>query len=165
VHGFTYGAFTTFQFRRAQGPFMVGSMVRTDATAAAVSEVFKELDKMRRTQPTAEEVNMARESLVRGLTAIFETTQQAAGTMALLYIYDLAPTYYTELPKMIEEVSAARIQQVAEKYLAPDTMVIVVAGDRSKIEGSLKTLKIGPTEAQDAEGKPMGEKPAGPGER
>ncbi len=165
AHGYTYGAFSSFQFRRAQGPFMVGSMVRTDATAQSVSEVFKELDRMRRTQPSAEEVNMARESFVRSLTAIFETTQQAAGTMALLYIYDLPLTYYSELPKMIEEVSAAKVQQVAEKYLAPDKMVIVVAGDRAKVESSLKALNMGAVESQDAEGKPIGEKISGPGDK
>jgi len=165
VHGYTYGAFTNFQFRRAQGPFMVGSMVKTDATAPSVTEVFKELDKMRTSQPTPEEVNMAKESYIRGLTTIFETTQQTAGTMASLFVYDLPLTYYAKLPKTIETVDAAKVQQVAEKYLAPDKMVIVVAGDRSKIENELKTLNIGPTQSQDAEGKPMLGKPAGPGNK
>ena len=105
---------------------------------------------------------MAKESYIRGLTPIFETTQQTAGTMANLFVFDLPLTYYAELPKMIETVDAAKVQQVAEKYLAPDKMVIVVAGDRLKIENELKTLNIGPTQSQDAEGKPMLGKPAGP---
>jgi len=155
VHGYTYGAFTNWQFRRAPGPFMVGSMVRTDATGPSVSEVFKELDKMRTTQPTPEEMNMAKESFIRGLTAIFETTQQTAGTMALLYVYDLPLTYYADLPKMIEAVDAAKVQQMAEKHLTPDKMVVVIAGDKAKIEGEVKALNM-PTTVQDAEGKPMG---------
>ncbi len=162
VHGYTYGAFSQFQARRAQGPLMIGSMVRQDATAPSVTEVFKEVDKMRTTQPTTEEVNTAKESFIRSLTGIFETTQQTAGTMSNLFIYDLPLTYYVDLPKKIEAVDAAKIQEMASKYLSPDKMVIVIAGDRSKIEGSLKTLNM-PTEAQDAEGKPMGEKGAGPG--
>ena len=162
VHGYTYGAFSNFQFRRAQGPFFVGSMVRADSTAPAITEVFKELDKMRTTPPTADEVNMAKESFIRGLTAIFETTQQTAGTMANLFVYELPLTYYADLPKKIEAVNAAQVQQVAEKYLTPDKMVIVVAGDKSKIESDVKALNM-PTVTQDAEGKTMGEKPAGPG--
>jgi hypothetical protein len=51
---------------------------------------------------------------------------------------------------------------MAEKYLTPDKMVVVIAGDKSKIESDVKGLNM-PTTVQDAEGKPMGDKPAGPG--
>ena len=159
VHGYTYGAFTNFQFRRGPGPFMVGSMIRADATAPSITEVFKELDNMRATQPTAEEMNMAKESYIRSLTAIFETTQQTAGTMSNLFVYDLPLNYYSELPKKIEAVTATDVQQMAEKYLHPDKMVIVIAGDRSKIESDVKALNI-KTDVQDAEGKPITETPA-----
>ena len=161
VHGYTYGAGSGFQFRRSQGPFSIGSMVRTDATAPSVKEVFNEVDKMRATQPTPEEVNMAKESYIRGLTAIFETTQQTAGTMSNLFVYDLPLDYYANLPKQIEAVDAAKVQQMAQKYVSPDKMVIVVAGDRAKIESDLKALNFGPTEVQDAEGKPVAAAPAG----
>ncbi|MGH9522323.1 MAG: M16 family metallopeptidase [Terriglobales bacterium] len=164
VHGYTYGAFTGFQFRRGAGPFMVGSMIRADATAPAITEVFKELDKMRATEPTAAEMNMAKESYVRGLTAIFETTQQTSGTMANLFVYDLPLNYYSELPKKIEAVTAADVQQMAEKYLHPDKMVIVIAGDKSKIESDVRALNM-KTDVQDAEGKPIEEKSAAPSGR
>ena len=163
AHGYTYGAFTQFQPRRANGPFIVGSMIRADSTAPAISEVFKEIDKMRTTEPSADEVKMAKESYIRSLTAIFETTQQTAGTMANLFIYDLPLNYYSTLPSKITAVDAATIEKMAEKYLTPDKMVVVVAGDRSKIGDQLKTLNM-PTEAVDAEGKPTtGEKPTGGG--
>ncbi len=163
AHGYTYGAFTQFQTRRGAGPFAVQSMVRADSTAPAISETFKEIDKMRTSEPSAEEMSMAKESYIRSLTAIFETTQQTAGTMANLFVYDLPLNYYSTLPAKITAVDGAEVQKVAEKYLTPDKMVIVVAGDRSKIGDQIKTLNM-PTEAIDAEGKPVsGEKPAGPG--
>src|SRR5262249_593411 len=42
-HGYTYGATSSFTFRRAAGPFAVSTGVRTDVTAPALSEIFKEL--------------------------------------------------------------------------------------------------------------------------
>ena len=45
-HGYTYGAFSQFVFRKDAGPFWVGSAVRTDVTAPAVAEIFKELKRM-----------------------------------------------------------------------------------------------------------------------
>ena len=106
-------------------------------------------------------MNTAKESYVRSLTGIFETTQQTAGTMSNLFVYDLPLNYYSTLPSKITAVDGAAVQKMAEKYLTPDKMVIVVAGDRSKIGEQIKGLNM-PTEAIDAEGKTIGDKPAGP---
>ncbi len=151
AHGYTYGASSRFDFRRGQGPFSIASMVRTDATAPSVSEVFKEVDKMRATQPTPEEMTMAKESYVRNLTSIFETTQATAGTMSSLFVYGLPLNYYAQLPRQIEAVSPEVVEQMAQKYLWPDKMLIVVAGDRAKIEPGLKELNLGTTEARPAD--------------
>src|SRR6202050_1514034 len=45
-HGYTYGAFSGFEFRKAAGPFLIQSAVRTDATAPAVAEILKEVKRM-----------------------------------------------------------------------------------------------------------------------
>ena len=42
-HGYSYGAFSAFVFRRSAGPFVAGAGVRTDATALSVTEIFKEI--------------------------------------------------------------------------------------------------------------------------
>ncbi len=161
VHGYTYGAFTQFQFRRGTGPFVVGSMIRTDVTAPAVKEVFAELERMRMTEVSSDELSGAKETLERGLTAEFETTSRTAGTMSNLFVYGLPLDYYRGLPAKIAAVNAADVRRMAEKYLAPDRMVVVVAGDRAKIEPDLKKLDLGTVEAQDTEGKPIVEKAAG----
>jgi zinc protease len=155
VHGYTYGAFTQFQFRRGTGPFVVGSMIRTDVTAPAVKEVFAELNRMRTSEVSPDELSAAKETFERGLAATFETTSHTAGTMANLFVYGLPLDYYRSLPAKIAAVSAADVRRMAEKYLSPDKMVIVVAGDRAKIEPELKKLELGTVEAQDVEGKPI----------
>jgi zinc protease len=161
AHGYTYGAFSTFLFRRGTGPFVVGSMIRTDVTAPAVKEVFNELQKMRQAPVSAEELAMAKEANVRGLTAQFETTSHTASTMSNLFVYGLPLDYYRTLPAKIEAVTAAEVHRMAEKYLSPEKMVVVVAGDRAKIEPELKKLELGTVEARDTEDKPIVEKAAG----
>ena len=52
---------------------------------------------------------------------------------------------------------------MAEKYVSPEKMVVVVAGDRAKIEPELKKLELGTVEARDTEGKPIVEKKAAGG--
>src|SRR5258706_15840285 len=45
-HGYTYGASSQFVYRRSQGYFLTGAGIRTDATAPAVTETLKEIQRM-----------------------------------------------------------------------------------------------------------------------
>ena len=162
AHGYTYGAGSTFQFRRGPGPFYVSSAVRTDATAAAISEVFKEIDRMRTSQLTAEELALSKDSIARSLAGDFESTGQMVSTSANLFVYGLPLDYYRTLPARIDAVNAADVERVAKQYLNPDSMVVVAVGDREKIAPGLTQLNLGAIDAFDVGGKPIAE-PAKPG--
>jgi zinc protease len=155
-NGYTYGAFSAFIYRRGPGPFFAGSGVRTDVTAPAVKEILNEIERMRTTRLTPEELKAAKDSMSRSLPGFFETTPQVAGSIGQLFVYDLPLDYYRALPARVNAVTAADVQRVAEKYLSPKSMVVVAVGDRSKIEAELKKLDIGPIEVRDADSKPNG---------
>jgi len=157
-HGYTYGASSTFAYRRGPGPFVIGTGVRTDVTAPAVSEIFREIERMRSSQLTAEELATAKDSIARSLPGFFETTPQAASSVAQLYVHGLPLDYYRKLPEQTSSVSATDVQRVAEKYLKPMQTVVVAVGDRKKIDPELKKLNLGPIEPRDLDGRPIGEK-------
>ncbi|HEV7904845.1 MAG TPA: pitrilysin family protein [Pyrinomonadaceae bacterium] len=152
-NGYTYGAGSTFQFRRGPGPFFTATSVRTDVTAPAVREIFNEFERMRASDVSAEELKIAKDSFARSLPGLFETTGQAAATIGQIFIYSLPLDYYSTLPGKIDAVTVADVRRVAEKYLLPDSMVIVAVGDRSKIEPELLKLNLGKVEARGADGK------------
>ncbi|HYJ47635.1 MAG TPA: pitrilysin family protein [Pyrinomonadaceae bacterium] len=153
-NGYTYGAFSTFEYRRGQGPFYAGSGVRTNVTAPAVKEVFNELDRMRTTRMTDDELQTAKDALARSLAGPFETTGRTVGAISDLFVYNLPLDFYNTLPSRIGAVTAADVQRVAEKYLKPDSTVVIAVGDRSKIEPELQKLNLGPVETRDLDGKP-----------
>src|SRR5437773_7011944 len=62
-HGYTYGASSQFVFRRSAGPFLVATGVRTDVTAPALSEIMKELKRIREGSLTPEELTLSKDSL------------------------------------------------------------------------------------------------------
>src|SRR5581483_7360838 len=151
-HGYTYGAFSAFSSRRVPGPFFIGAGIRTDATAPAVSEVFKEVERMRRQPVTADELALAKDSIARSLPGMFETTASTANSIGSLFIYGLPLDYYRDFPEKVDAVDAATVQRMAEKYLDPEHMVIVAVGDRARIEPELSKLDLGVTELRDSEG-------------
>jgi len=150
-HGFTYGASSSFAFRRGPGPFMVATGVRTDATAAAVAEIFREIEGMRNGEPTADELSRAKDSLARSLPGMFETTADAAASVGRLFVHNLPREYYRDLPGQIDAVGAQDVRRAAEKHLRPGEMVVVAVGDRRSIEAGLAALALGPVECVDAD--------------
>jgi zinc protease len=155
THGYTYGAFSTFAYRRGAGPFVVGTGVRTDVTSEAVTEILRELDRMRTSDPTPGEVAMAKDSIARSLPGNFETTGQTAATIGQIFVYNLPIDQYRALPHQIDAVTAADMRRVAEKYLKPPEFVVVAVGDRGKIESGLRKLGLGSVEVHDLEGRPL----------
>jgi len=151
-HGYTYGASSSFIYRRSAGPFFVSSGIRTDVTAPAVSEIFKEVRRMAEAPLTDEELSLAKDSLVRSLPGEFETISRAASSFSDLFIYDLGLDYYAQLPARLSAITSADVHAVAKKYLVPDKMIVVAVGDRAKIEPELAKLNLGPVEVRDADG-------------
>ena len=151
-HGYTYGAFSAFEFRKGAGPFLIQSAVRADATALAVAEILKEVTRMVETPVTDAELAMGRDALVRSLPANFETSAGTAGSVSDLYTYDLGLDFYAKFPAAVEAVSTASVQAAARAHLHPNTMIVVAVGDRAAIEPGLKKLGLGAEELRNADG-------------
>ncbi len=150
-HGYTYGAGSRFRYFRGPGPFYAAGGIRTDVTAPAVAEVFKEFDRMRTTELTAEELKMSQDFIARSLPGDFETSESTVGSTAQIFVYGLPNDFWLTLPSRVATVSAADVQRTAQKYLQPDKMAIVAVGDRAKIEPELQKLNLGPVELRDTE--------------
>lgn len=142
-HGYTYGAFSTFQFRRGVGPFVTGGAIRTDATVPATTELFKELKRIRESELTPDELKKSKDSFSKSLIANFETTGAISSTIGLQFVFSLPLEYYRDLPAQIDKVTAADTLRVAKEYIHPDAMIVVAVGDRAKFESALKDLNVG----------------------
>ncbi|MQA30595.1 MAG: insulinase family protein [Luteitalea sp.] len=153
-HGYTYGASSQFLFRRSAGPFLVASGVRTDVTAPAVSEILKELSRIRDGELGADELTLAKDSLVRSLPSQFETSGRVTGSTTNIYVYDLGLDYYSRLPGRLTAVDAAGVKAAALKYVLPEKMLVVLVGDRARIAADMQKLNLGRAELRNPDGTP-----------
>ncbi len=150
-HGYAYGAYSQFIFRKLGGWFQAGGAVRTDATAAATREVLKEIRGMGEALPPAE-LSRVKDTLSRSLAAAFETSSDAAGSFSNVYTYGLGLDYYARYVASVDAVSSDQALAMARKYLGVGQMVVVAVGDRAKIEPELRTLGL-PVEIRDVDGR------------
>ena len=87
--GFTYGARTSFEFRRRPGPFLLQVSVQTAATARAIEESIGEIADIRGTRPvTSDELAFGIAALTRGYARNFDRRSTARAIMQLA-LYDL----------------------------------------------------------------------------
>jgi zinc protease len=153
-HGYTYGAFSFFNYHRAAGPFYVMSSVRTDTTSDALREMFKEIDGMQTSPLTPDELKMAKDATSRSLAGLFETTRATVATTSDLFTYDLPLDFYSTLPAKVDSVTPSDVERIAKQYFVPGHMFVVVVGDRQKIESGLQGLNLGKIQLTSFEGTP-----------
>jgi zinc protease len=141
--GYTYGARSGFSFRRGAGPFSASADVQTAVTKESVAEFMKELNGIRGAIPVTEkELEYNKQSIIRRFPQGFETNGQISGQLSNLLIYGLPDTYFNDYIAKVNAVTVADVNRVANKYLDPSNMAIVIVGDKSVIEGKLQDLGL-----------------------
>ena len=156
--GYTYGARTSFDYRRGAGPFAASAGVFTNVTKQSVAEFMKELRGVRGEIPiTEKELEFSKQAIIRGYPRGFETPGQIANRLGDVVLFGLPDDYFNNYIQKVRAVTLADVQRVANRYLDPSKMAILVVGDRKVIEPGLRSLEtVGTTITfVDMEGKPV----------
>ncbi|MDQ3321406.1 MAG: insulinase family protein [Acidobacteriota bacterium] len=153
--GYTYGARTGYVYRRGAGPFSASADVQTAVTKESVIEFLKEINGIRGAIPISrQELEYNKQSIIRAYPRGFETIGQISGQLSNLVVYGLPDTYFNEFISKVNAVKLEDVNRVANKYLTPDKLAIVIVGDRKIIEPGLKQLDY-PITLLDTEGNPI----------
>ncbi|MBE0594595.1 MAG: insulinase family protein, partial [Gemmatimonadales bacterium] len=156
--GWTYGAGSSFGFRALAGPFLASSAVQTDVTAQALEEFFKEFDAIRQPVP-AEEMERAKNYEALGFPSAFQSVRGIASSLGEIAEYDLPRDYLNHYVDRILAVTQREVRDAARMYITPDRFVVVVVGDREKIEPGIRALNLGTVRVLSVEDV-LGPKPA-----
>jgi predicted Zn-dependent peptidase len=154
TRGYTYGAGSRFDMRRAAGPFTASAEIVAAKTDSALLEFMKELNGIRQSIP-ADELSRAKRYLQLQLPGNFETTQQIAAALVPVALYGLPFDYYNNYVQSIEGVTQADVNRVAQQYVNPGSLAIVIVGDRKTVEQGLKSVNVGPISIRDMAGLPI----------
>jgi zinc protease len=137
THGYTYGAFSAFDWRRDAGPFVVNTAVKSDVTGDAVREILSEIERMRREEIGEDELTLATSYLDGVFPIRYETTGAIAGALASLIIHGLPEDYYDRYREHVRSVTTADVLRAAREHLHPDRLRVVVVGDPAVVTAPL----------------------------
>jgi len=142
--GYTYGARTSFDFRRGPGPFVLHASVQSEVTVDAVLEALGELQAIRGDRPvTRAELETGRAALIRGYPRSFETAEQISRGAAQLALYDLPDDYFSTFMPKVLAVDEAAVTRAATQHIDPARLLTVIVGDRDKVGPGLPRLNLG----------------------
>jgi zinc protease len=144
-HAYTYGVRSLAVATRRWGAFIGMSSIKTENTADALEQLRLELGALRQ-EPnpiTHEELERSKVDLIHGLGANLEHVRRVLADTGELYVDALPPDYHHHYPGLIQSVDQAAAFREAQR-LDPDRLVVVLVGDRAKIEPALvaKGLRV-----------------------
>ena len=132
--GYTYSPFSSADTRRRAGIFYAQASVRNEVTGPAILEMLYELDRMRVSPVTDEELQSAKTFSNGTLALEMETQSGFANRIASIYTYGLSRDFLPTFGTKLNALTPADIQRVAAKYFDTYRGAIVIVGDFSKVK-------------------------------
>jgi zinc protease len=152
--GYTYGARTGFDGGLEPGAFTASAGVKTDVTKESVVEFMKELAKIR-DGVTDEELKFTKESMRQSALRQYESTMALAMMLDAIGKYGYPDDYAAKRLAELAGMSSNTLKDLAQRFVNPGAMVLLVVGDKAKIGRGLAELGYGEPIELDVEGKPM----------
>ncbi len=138
--GYTYGARSFFSGQENRGYYRAGAGVRSDSTAASMTEFVNEITAYQKDGITEEELAFTKSAIGQRDARAYETPSQKLGFLSNMMRYDLEPSFVDAQNKILENLTKAEVDALAEKHLKMDDMIMVVVGDKSKVMDEVKAL-------------------------
>lgn len=133
--GLAYSINSHFAVSAFPGSFSVSLQTRNAAAQQAIDGVLAEIRKIRTSPVTDRELEETKAFLIGSFPLRIDTGSKIANLLAQIEYYDLGLDYAERYPKLIGAVTKTDVQRVAQKYLDPDHLALVVVAkqDEAKI--------------------------------
>ena len=151
--GITYGISAGMDWRLAPGPFVIASAIETPSTADGITETLQIVDGLATADLPADELDKAKQNLIRALPAMFQTNSSVASAFSELAVLGLPDDFYSHYAAEVRKVTAADVRAAAALVPA-NQLVISIVGDLAKIRPSLDKLGLGTPALYDLYGLP-----------
>jgi zinc protease len=149
--GYTYGARSNFDAGLHTGTFSASAGVHTQYTKESVVEFMKELKQIL-DGVTEEELAFAKNALAQNFALQYESSNARLGMVNNIAKYGFKDDYPSQRLAELEKLTVADLKSLAQKYIHPDKMTILIVGDRSKVFGGLNELGMGDVTELDIDG-------------
>ena len=138
--GWTYGSYSGIsESYKTKGTVIAQAQVRNEVTDSAAVELLMELDKMKNSFVTDEELNSAKAKYTGNFVLSLENPSTIAGFARNIITQKLPEDYYNSFLENINNVTKEDVQKAANNYFLTDNTRVFITGKGSEILESIET--------------------------
>ena len=135
--GYTYSPGSSIDTHPGVARWYETADVTTNVTGPSLKEIFFEIDRLRKEAPPVGEL----QGIKNNLAGVFvvQNGSRAGVIGQLVYVdrHGLGDQYLTSYVKRVMAVTPEDVRRVANEYLTPDKMTLVVVGDTKTVQEQL----------------------------
>ncbi|MFT3748789.1 MAG: pitrilysin family protein [Agriterribacter sp.] len=118
--GYTYGIHSYMQNHMQDCAWMISTEAGRDVCEATVSEVYKEMELLRNEPASEEELLLVKNYLIGTILGDLDGPFHIIGRWKNIILNDLGNDHFYKSINDIKSITAAEVQELAEKYLQPE---------------------------------------------
>jgi len=135
--GYTYSPYSSVYTKYHVAEWHEQADVTTAVTGPAMTEIVKEIDRLRKEPPSAAELQGIKNYMAGYFVIRNSTSQGVIRQLRLVDLQGLPPDWLRNYVPNVLKVTPSDVQRIAETYLDPNKMTLVVVGDKAKIDDQL----------------------------
>jgi predicted Zn-dependent peptidase len=137
LKGYTYSPYSTLTTHPGQANWVETADVTTKVTGESIKEIFAEVDRLRKDAPPAAELRGIQNNLA-GIFVVQNASRGGViGRLAFVDTHGLGDDYLSSYVKRVMAVTPEEVRRIANEYLTPDKMTLVVLGDSKTVKDQL----------------------------
>ncbi len=122
------------------GVFVAGGQTRSQATVPFIQGLVAEIAKIRANPVTSTELIAAKDSVLNSFIFNFQEPSQTLSRLMRYEYFGYPQDFIFRYRQGVEKTTIADIQRVANRYLRPEALVMLVVGNTQEIQPPLSQL-------------------------
>jgi zinc protease len=131
------------------GTFRVVVMTKSASTVDATKAAEAEIAGLTSRPFTEEELKRSKDDLLNSFLFLYDTREKVLAERVRLEFYGYPADYLETYKAAIEKVTIADLERVANRYIHPDKLAVLVVGNDTEIQPGLDALNLGKAQPVD----------------
>jgi predicted Zn-dependent peptidase len=132
--GYTYSPYSALDAHPGDARWYEAADVTTNVTGPSLKEIFFEIDRLRKDAPAAAELQGIKNNLAGVFVVQNASRGGVLGRLAFVDQHGLGDQYLATYVKRVMAVTPDDVRRIANQYLTPDKMTLVVVGDTKTVQ-------------------------------
>ncbi len=138
--GYSYSPDSSINARRGGALWVMSAEVTAEHTAAAITEIFREIERLHGEAPSDAELDPVK-NYRSGIFVISNSSPNGVlGQLAFMNLHGLPDDFLTHWVANMHAVTPGQVSEMARQFIRLERMTVVVAGDLASIGDSVRKL-------------------------